>query len=107
MLDNISGGLLSRHQSHRFACINIGELVVLASDRLGKLLTRFVGLRERIDVSVPPISKAIAKGSTGILRGPCQPLRYIERAGENGVCFLGLHNTCSSLLGVLAFRRGE
>ena len=56
---------------------------------------------------MPLIGKAIAQDSTGILRRPGKPLRNIERAGENSVCFLGLHNTRSGLLGVLAFGRGE
>jgi hypothetical protein len=30
VLDNISGGLLLSHQSHRFTCIDIGEIIVLA-----------------------------------------------------------------------------
>src|SRR6266852_6457521 len=80
--DDVSSGLLPGHQSHRFACIDIGEIVVLAGDRLCKLLTRFVGLRERIDVGVPLIGKAVAQGSAGILWRPGKSLRYIERAGE-------------------------
>src|SRR6058998_3819139 len=44
VLDDVSGGLLPVHQSHRCACIDIGKIVVLAGNGLEKLLTRFVGL---------------------------------------------------------------
>ncbi len=107
MLDDVCGRLLSGHQSHRFACIDIGEIVVLAANGLCKLLTRFVGLWKRIDLGVPLIGKAIAQCSTGILRRPGKSLRYIERAGENGVRFSSLHDTCAGLLRVLTFRRGK
>jgi hypothetical protein len=73
--DDVSGGLLLSYQAHRFACIDIGEIVVLAGDRLCKLLTRFVGLRECIDVGVPAIGKVVAQGSAGILWRPGKSLR--------------------------------
>src|SRR5205085_3800962 len=53
VLDDLSGGLLPRHQPYPFACINMGEIVVLAGDGLCKLLARFIGLGKRIDVGVP------------------------------------------------------
>src|SRR5207237_2726242 len=101
VLDDLSGGLLPRHQPYRFACINMGEIVVLAGDGFDKLLTRFASLRECIDVGVPAISKTIAQSSTGILRRPGQSLRHVERAGENGICFLSLDDARSDLVRVL------
>lgn len=59
LLDNLCGGLLVRHQSYRLACIDIGKIVILTGDGLCELLTRFTGLLEFIDVSVPLIGKAI------------------------------------------------
>ena len=67
VLDDVSSRLLLCYQPHRFAGIDISEIIVLAGDRLCKLLTRFVGLRECIDVGVPAIGKAIVKGATWIL----------------------------------------
>ena len=59
LADNVRGGLFSLYQSHCFACIDIGKIVILSSNRLRELLTRCTGLWEGIDVGVPLLSKAI------------------------------------------------
>ena len=81
VLNDISGGLLPGHQSYRFACIDIGELVVLAGDRLCKLLTRFVGLWERINMGMPLIGKAIAQG---LDRGTAEARLVLVRRRTHG-----------------------
>src|SRR5215469_11507691 len=107
MPNHLCSELLPGHQSHRFTCINEGNVVVLGGDRFCKLLMGFAVLRECLDVGVPSISKAIAQGTTWILRRPGQSLRDIEGPRENGVGLLGSYDPCAGLLGVLTLWRGQ
>ncbi|HYA98847.1 MAG TPA: hypothetical protein VED37_01385 [Ktedonobacteraceae bacterium] len=57
--DDISSRLLTSYQPDRFTSIDMGKIVVLSSNSLGKLLTCCVVLWEFINVSMPLISETV------------------------------------------------
>ena len=69
LADDIRGRLFSLHQSHCFACIDIGKIVILSGNRLRELLTRCAGLWKGIDMGVPLLSKAIVQSATRDIAG--------------------------------------